>query len=312
MRKGSSFGLYVSHSPSPTVSLSDPRKPPVPVSREDFSNLCRLQKRTEGSAGSHALGSHGSSTHSPSPKGELGKIRLNTRLYIRPISPCAAIGFLCFLFSPGSKLEAGKREVGLRSDSSLHLSYTGLAEGYISSRLPWFYFPDVFVLQGHTNRNRSFPVRPWLHLSLVTSPLPMTATPSCMVHGCEFYFSVFIIIFSWAHSWEGEPLFEAIQMGLTWLKSHTRTILGPLGGLPRVWLVRGMGGLSHAFPFTLHSPWCAVNKWKEVSLAQSLCNMSLWVGRFRILPSFSVSLTELRRYLIGAQFCHNDQIIKIY
>lgn len=76
------------------------------------------------------------------------------------------------LFFLISKLEDEKREVSVCSSSSLHLSYTILAKVHISSQLHSFYFPDVFMLQGQTSKNRSFPVRPRLHLSLSLLPFP--------------------------------------------------------------------------------------------------------------------------------------------
>lgn len=63
----------------------------------------------------------------------------------------------------------------------------------------------------------------------VTSPLPHHSHPSCLDHGAEFYYNIFIILFTQAQPWEGQPLLESIWMGLTWLKNTCRPYIDLLG-----------------------------------------------------------------------------------
>lgn len=84
-----------------------------------------------------------------------------------------------------------------------------------------------------TNTNCSFPVRPQLHLSWSLLPSPLQP-PAAAWATYEHFMTVFHYS-TGAHSGEGHPLLEAIQMGLARLKATRRL----LRTVPSVWLVRG-------------------------------------------------------------------------
>lgn len=224
VRSGSSYCFFISSIWSSKVFLSLSLERTFLTSEESRSDLMLCP--------GHMLLHYSHSTHFPGQptaytEWELGKSNLIHVYDDGQFSHVQQHDFSLAVFLI-SKLEEEKREVSICFSSSLHLSYTILAKVHISSQLHSFYFPDVFMLQGQTSM-----IVP--SLSDPDSICPCHFSPPHHSHpqlpgSCRrIYYNIFIILFTGAHSWKGQPLLETIRMGLTRLKNICRPYFDPSG-----------------------------------------------------------------------------------